>query len=655
MTSNTVSVSSASKGLGYISQILHLINEWMQEKGIPSSDQIIFRGLTGIYDRFQISSGAAIRLRRNASKDKTSHTAAPREEFCELKDIMPYNPEYKRKEKGDSQCSLFSYSDYISYHQHLIQNAKSTDPATYNNISDLEILADLQHYGAATCLVDFSRNMLTSLWFACREKSGKIESPEDNCQGQYGILYCYDTQRDIIDENNLTLITPREVNASISSLLARTKKITNFCSDSKYTFMLWEPTHLNVRITKQHSVFLFGLSKFIISEHPIHSIIIHDNIKADIIKALDQIFNINANTIFHDKQGYATFNSKFDKLSFSQEFAEEFSEFYQHGLDDMFGGYYTSALEFFNAAESKLLANNKCNENGKIKEIKTIIGDIKFRIPDDKDPQLVLKYAELFLSKAICYKHIGYEDSSVTINYNRNSLQEYLKAQVMFKMAFEYFADEEKKKTYFKKFLRTTNDVIQMLYKCKDFSDCLNECRYIIPIIDKNESIDNDIHYSSIFCKLAGLELCLLQLLTASNKTKEQYVKYFGILCDKLELGKINIIPKTDNFNRFLISFFKYFLSVYLKGLEEPLQDIPENIDKKVARNFKKDMNRIYKMDPIKNIIDYSAWDFTELKEIIEDQSFENNKKSDLQQILATAISVRDYYRVLCLNNNISD
>ena len=36
-------------------------------------------------------------------------------------------------------------------------------------LSDLELMAELQHYGAATCLIDFTTNALIALWFACEE------------------------------------------------------------------------------------------------------------------------------------------------------------------------------------------------------------------------------------------------------------------------------------------------------------------------------------------------------------------------------------------------------------------------------------------------------------------------------------------------------
>lgn len=643
-----MSTTSTINGIEYVSQIFKILCNWMVRNNISSFNQILFRGLTGIYDRHHICSGAAIRLKQNALYNKPNTIDAPLEKDGEMEKIMVYDP---AEDSEISEFSTFSYSDYISYHQHLIQNAKTTDPANYKNLSDLEILADLQHYGAATCLVDFSRNMLTSLWFACREQSGKIDYPKDEYQGHYGILYCYNTQYDIIEKNNLVRVSPDDVNESISSLLGRTKKITNFCSDSDYTFMLWEPTPLNARITRQDSVFLFGLSRFVIKKHPILSIIIHDDIKPAIVKALDQVFNINAKTIFQDKQGYATINSKFDRLSINQEYSEKFVDLYQHGLDDMFGGYYSMALEFFYAAENKLI--EECRKQYKMKDEQNAIGSITFQIPDEKDALLTLKYAELFLSKAICYKHLTEEQHTDTLNYNSNSLQEYLKAQTMFKKTFDYFEDKKKRTMYFRKYLRTTNDVIQMLYKCKDFSNCIEACKLAIDTIDNYNRVYNDTHYSGIFCKIASLELYILQLLTVPHKEKGQYIISFDSFCKQIDISRLD--SNSDNFNRLLISFFKYFKCMYVNGLKKQTYSISETINQQTSDDFQRELSTLYKMSPIEDIMDYSAWDFTEFKEIIEAPNFSNSNKCKLQELLATMISARDYYRILCLNNNKSD
>ena len=39
-------------------------------------------------------------------------------------------------------------------------------------VDDLQLLADLQHYGIGTRLLDFSANPMTALWFACQEPVG---------------------------------------------------------------------------------------------------------------------------------------------------------------------------------------------------------------------------------------------------------------------------------------------------------------------------------------------------------------------------------------------------------------------------------------------------------------------------------------------------
>jgi hypothetical protein len=46
-------------------------------------------------------------------------------------------------------------NDAKSYHYHK------------EELSNLELLLELQHYGAATGLIDFSRDFLVALWFAC--------------------------------------------------------------------------------------------------------------------------------------------------------------------------------------------------------------------------------------------------------------------------------------------------------------------------------------------------------------------------------------------------------------------------------------------------------------------------------------------------------
>ena len=68
---------------------------------------------------------------------------------------------------------------FVEYHKDtLLKKGKlrNYDRREGRHLDELELLADLQHHRAATCLVDFTRNALVSLWFACAEpdKDGKV-------------------------------------------------------------------------------------------------------------------------------------------------------------------------------------------------------------------------------------------------------------------------------------------------------------------------------------------------------------------------------------------------------------------------------------------------------------------------------------------------
>src|SRR5262249_32217684 len=64
--------------------------------------------------------------------------------------------------------------DVLMYDEtYLINEARLAGHDVQNGrpLSELELLAALQHYGAVTRLLDFSRNMAVALWFASSEIS----------------------------------------------------------------------------------------------------------------------------------------------------------------------------------------------------------------------------------------------------------------------------------------------------------------------------------------------------------------------------------------------------------------------------------------------------------------------------------------------------
>jgi hypothetical protein len=55
-------------------------------------------------------------------------------------------------------------------------------------VDDLQLLADLQHYGVPTRLIDFTSNPMTALWFAC-------QTPSDQKVARSGLLLALDVSK----------------------------------------------------------------------------------------------------------------------------------------------------------------------------------------------------------------------------------------------------------------------------------------------------------------------------------------------------------------------------------------------------------------------------------------------------------------------------
>ena len=103
----------------------------------------------------------------------------------------------------------------------------------------LNLLAKLQHNGAATCLIDFTKNPLVALWMACR-RSGK-----GSVKGKVNAV-------DISSRSPFKLVSSDE---------ALNKEINHFFQgDEKTGYQLyhWQPHYQDIRMLAQQSVFLFG-------------------------------------------------------------------------------------------------------------------------------------------------------------------------------------------------------------------------------------------------------------------------------------------------------------------------------------------------------------------------------------------------------------
>lgn len=551
-------------GIDLVIDVLRIINESM-----TSETHFIYRGVSEDHSPGEIRSGAAVRL-------------------------------------GSLNNKSYTYSEYMAYVRSLITEVRHNYPENYAKWKDLEILGDLQHNGAATCLVDFSKNLLVSLWFAC---GGNTQQET----GKDGILYYYDVYEDLIMRNNLKIIKESDLSKQIEDLLVETKPVTNFCSDIARSFYMWTPSILNNRIARQDSVFIFGLPKFELNAHSVRGISIPFICKNKIRGALKAFFDISDTSIFVDKHGYAAVNDKLNTLVQSRDK-------YRCGIKEMLNGNIRTALDFFIMYE---------NENPQIHE-------------DTCDSDLNFRYAELHLSKAICYKNLD------DFKYTNNAIREYIMARDLYFKGLQnsnYSKNrDEWNNIYSHKLLRTLNDEISLLYKNKEYQRCIDACDKAIARIKDLENM-GIAKYNQIYCKLSKLELFILIVLNenAFNKQLEQQERDEITWNNYLQDAQNETI-KTD-FDDLLIEFFTQIWN----GCKSQsncieLEKSVEKLEKKIESRF---------ANPINTKLSYSSWDFSEIKDAVSKATHIDGKsKILLQELVAHMISIRDRYNVKELNSN---
>ena len=152
-------------------------------------------------------------------------------------------------------------------------------PSFSESISDLELLAHLQHQGAATGLIDFTRHPLVALWFACHES---LDTD--------GAVY-------VLDRSQTVEISRRED--------LRDKTIQSIYAED--TLWSWEPSALGNRIVAQSSVFVLGVPE--IARTDMTALKVRAESKSDILTQLETMYGINEEELFADFPGYAVANA----------------------------------------------------------------------------------------------------------------------------------------------------------------------------------------------------------------------------------------------------------------------------------------------------------------------------------------------------------
>lgn len=193
----------------------------------------------------------------------------------------------KRSRGGPQPVTTRMMLQYLSDLVHEAGNRLSMGKSVVDSSSyeDMRVLSEVQHYGGATNLIDFTKNPLIALYFACAEeplKDGAIHCANANDDYKYKWLQGYGAP----------------ISLSLSALLPAPEGL----------LYVYSPAHLNLRIVKQHSVFVFNESGLVPTEHIDHKIIVRASLKQEALQFLHRVCGLTEEAIYPDFAGYIQTN-----------------------------------------------------------------------------------------------------------------------------------------------------------------------------------------------------------------------------------------------------------------------------------------------------------------------------------------------------------
>ena len=192
-----------------------------------------------------------------------------------------------REEHGDDVLRDLEFPQmYAGYHRDaLIEPARTRGFGSEagRRLSDLEVLAKLQHFGAATGLLDFTWSALVALWFSCEDSS------------RDGKLFC-------ININDATLVS--RISTDEGGLSA-TAVFSGDAGSRQLSY--WEPPlsgDASARILRQRSVFVIGRPLLPEDTDIVSEIIISGQDKESLRDELESL-DVHEESLFLDVYGFA--------------------------------------------------------------------------------------------------------------------------------------------------------------------------------------------------------------------------------------------------------------------------------------------------------------------------------------------------------------
>ena len=185
--------------------------------------------------------------------------------------------------------SLDFPNKYVTYHRNvLIEPARTRGFGIEDGreISDLQLLAKLQHFGAATGLLDFTWSPLVALWFASHDVTG---------DGKIFIINSKDVK--------VTRVSSDESQQNLETIFSGV--------NNRGILSYWQPMGTGeamTRILGQRSLFILGHPLIPKNSPVIEELTIKKDDKESLIRELSRL-DIDETSIFQDIYGFSKANS----------------------------------------------------------------------------------------------------------------------------------------------------------------------------------------------------------------------------------------------------------------------------------------------------------------------------------------------------------
>ena len=189
---------------------------------------------------------------------------------------------YRRVPENEQNSEDKGFPTFVEINTALIREARlrGYDQKNGRPLGDLEILAGLQHFKAATCLIDFTYSAQVALWFACAQDS----KTDDSTNGKVFAVHK--------DADRFIEIEPDSL----------TEPLPYFLDSNDPQLYHWQPRQQNNRILAQQSIFFFGNYEF--DEDAV--CVIEKCKKEDIRSELERVSGITEIRLFPDFEGFAS-------------------------------------------------------------------------------------------------------------------------------------------------------------------------------------------------------------------------------------------------------------------------------------------------------------------------------------------------------------